>query len=265
MKIISFLKFKISVIFRYIIENRNTRLLKKNKDLWIELNNYLEKSKSTGCNISDYWEMYNYVRKHKPAEILECGTGVSTVVMAYALIENEKEGYKGRITSMESIDKYLVMAKNLLPKHMNKYVDFVLSPVIEDTYALYRGMRYEKIPMDRNYDFVYVDGPSYYCPKDGSVTFDYDLLYIIKNSSTNVSAMIDKRVSSCYVFQKVLGKEIVKYNAIIHLGFVKPCNKYDLLNFNKNEPSSVFIKSFSNFFNTNLNFNLTEKYYKKID
>jgi len=250
------LKFKFFVILRYFIEKKNTKLLRNNKGLWDELNNYLNKSKSTGCNISDYWEIYKYVRKNKPKEILECGTGVSTVVMAYALIENEKEGFHGRITSMESINKYLLMAKKLLPINMNKYVEFVLSPVVEDNYALFRGMRYEKIPKDRNYDFVYVDGPSYFCPKDGSVTFDYDLLHVIKHSNTKVSAIVDKRVSSCYVFQKVLGKEKVKYNAISHLGFIGPCNKFDLLNFDKITPSSVFSSSFKLFNNSVLDFKL---------
>tara|TARA_Y100000991_G_scaffold210160_1_gene191154 strand:- start:274 stop:1071 length:798 start_codon:yes stop_codon:yes gene_type:complete len=262
MKLLLYLKNKTFIIFRYFIENRNTQLLKNNKGLWTELNNYLLKSKSTGCNISDYWEIYNYVRKNKPKEILECGTGVSTVVMAYALIENEREGFKGRITSMESINEYLLMAKKLLPENMTKYVDFVLSLVIQDNYLFYRGMRYEKIPDDRNYDFVYVDGPSYFCPIDGSVTFDFDLIHVLKNSNINISAIVDKRVTSCYVYQKILGIKKVKYNAITHLGFIGPCNKFDLLNFNKNEPSSVFVKSYSNFFNTKLNFNLTDKYFK---
>ena len=262
MNVISFFKSKIFIVFRYFIERKNTYLFKQNKALWHELDSYLKKSKSTGCNISDYLEIYRYVRKNKPLEILECGTGASTVVMAYALIENEKEGFKGRITSMESINEYLLMAKNLLPEHMSKYVDFVLSPVIEDSYALFRGMRYEKIPMDRNYDFIYVDGPSYICPKDGSITFDFDLIHVLKYSNINVSAIVDKRVTSCYVFQKVLGTDKVKYNAITHLGFIGPCNKFDLLNFNNDEPSSVFVKSFSNFFNTKLNFNLKNKLFK---
>jgi len=256
MHILKILKFKIFVIFRYFIERKNTYLLKQNKGLWNELNNYLKRSKSTGCNVSDYWEIYNHVRKNKPTEILECGTGVSTVIMAYALIENEKEGHKGRITSMESINEYLVMARNLLPKHMNKYVEFILSPVVEDTYSLFRGMRYENIPMDRNYNFVYVDGPSYHCPKDGSVTFDYDFLYVLKNSKHKLSAIIDKRVSSCYVFQKVLGKHKVRYNAITHIGFVKPCNRSDLLDFDKVTPSSVFYSSFNLFANSVLDFKL---------
>ena len=257
MNILTILKSKIFIILRYFIELRSTYLLKRNKELWNELNSYLKNSKSTGCNISDYWEIYKHVRKNKPTEILECGTGVSTVVMAHALIENEKEGYnKGRITSMESVNEYLIMARELLPQHMNKYVDFVLSPVVEDNYSIFRGMRYEKIPLDRNYNFVYVDGPSYFCPKDGSVTFDYDFLNVVKNSDVKVSAIIDKRVSSCYVFQKVLGKHKVKYNAVTHLGFVKPSNKNDLLDFDRVTPSLVFNSSFNLFKNSILDFKL---------
>tara|TARA_B100001248_G_scaffold262164_1_gene256487 strand:+ start:2208 stop:3002 length:795 start_codon:yes stop_codon:yes gene_type:complete len=261
MYFINYLKSKLFIVLRYLIERINIRKLKKNKLLWSELNEYIRVSESTGCNISDYWEIYNFVRTNKPKEILECGTGVSTIVMAFALSENEKEGFKGRITSMESVKKYLNIAKRLLPVHYKKYVNFVLSSVIEDKYSIFRGMRYKNIPMDRDYDFVYVDGPSYFCPVDGSVTFDYDLIHIIKNSDSDVSAIIDKRVSSCYVFQKLLGTKIVKYNAITHLGFVKSCNRYDLLDFNKKEPSSVFNRSFS-FFNSKLNYSLDQKKFK---
>ena len=126
MKFIRKIKSKVFILFRFIIEKRNSNRLKRNKFLWSELESYLKKTKSTGCNISDYWELYNHVRKYKPKEVLECGTGVSTIVIATALIENEKEGFSGRITSMESINKYLKMAKDILPTHFVKYVDFVL-------------------------------------------------------------------------------------------------------------------------------------------
>ena len=145
--------------------------LKKNKGLWLELTQYLVQSQSTGCSYTDYWKLYSFVRKNKPKEILECGTGVSTVVMAYALIENEQDGNgKGRVTSMESSSQYYDMQMSLIPQHIRPYVELILSDVIEDSFSLFRGVRYEKVPLDRKYDFVYVDDPSYEAPSDNTIT-----------------------------------------------------------------------------------------------
>jgi hypothetical protein len=244
----------------YLLNNARRQLdkkylyqIRKNDGLWKELSSYLTKSEFTGCSYSDYWEIYSFVRNKKPKEILECGTGVSTVVMTYALMENEKEGYRGRITSMESVEKYYEMARKLLPAHMTSYADLICSPVVEDYYSLFRGVRYRDVPIDRNYDFVYVDGPSYVAPSDGTITFDFDYLHIVKNSPNSVCAIIDKRVSTCYVFQKIFGLEKVRYNAFRHLGFAGPCSKKDIKHFDTTTPSSAFDESFRVFGNTKLN------------
>ncbi len=238
------IKSKLLKITISVAEKKIVNQIKKNNGLWKELNDYLKKSNSTGCTYSDYWEIYSFVRNKKPKEILECGTGVSTIVMAYALLENEKEGYKGRITSMESIEKYYEMARELLPDHFITYVDLIYSPVVEDYYSLFRGVRYRDVPMDRKYDFVFVDGPSYVAPSDGTFTFNYDYLHIVKNSDHPVSAIVDKRVSTCHVHQKIFGLKKVNYNAFKHLGFIGPCSKHSIKHFNTTTPSLAFNNSF---------------------
>ena len=255
-------KSRLVNIVRDKVEKNNLKNMRKNNELWKVLNDYMAKSKSTGCQYSDYWELYSFVRKNKPKEILECGTGVSTIVMAYALLENEKEGYNGRITSVESVKEYYEMAKEILPVHIAPYVDLICSPLIEDYYALFRGVRYKDVPLDRTYDFVYVDGPSYTAPSDGTIAFDFDYLHIVKNSDKPVYAIIDKRVSTCYVFQKIFGLEKVKYNALIHLGFAGPCSKEDIKHFVQKFPSSAFGKSFKPFGKTELNLKLNDLLFK---
>ncbi|MBI2047577.1 MAG: hypothetical protein HYT27_00400 [Parcubacteria group bacterium] len=74
---------------RQYLEVLARKKLKKNVGLWNVLQKYIKNTSSTGCSYSDYWVLYNYIKKHKPAEVLECGTGVSTIVMAYAMSENE--------------------------------------------------------------------------------------------------------------------------------------------------------------------------------
>ena len=231
---------------RRLLEIKAKRYLKKDNELWRQLTDYLHKSSSTGCNYSDYAALYKHVLEHKPKEILECGTGVSTIIMAQAL---KKVGGRGRITSLESIEKYFELAQSLLPKDLSNYVEIKFSSVIEDSFSLFRGCRYRDIPMDRKYDFIYVDGPSYVAPSDDTVTFDFDFLYIVQHSNHPVYAIIDKRVSSCYVFQKVFGKNKVKYDSFRHLGFAGPCTKNDIKHFSK-IPSEAFTDSFSLFGNS---------------
>lgn len=72
--------------------------LKHRPDLWRQFTQYTEQTGSTGCNMTDYYVLYKQIRNIKPVEILECGTGVSTLVIAHTLTENEKEtGKYGRV------------------------------------------------------------------------------------------------------------------------------------------------------------------------
>lgn len=186
------------------------------RDLWAALQAYLKESKSTGCNMSDYWVLYRTIRRARPLEILECGTGVSTLVIAHALKENEKEtGKAGRVTSMDEYEEWLEMSRRLLPEAYRPYVDFCLSGTKEESFSLFRGMAYAQVP-DRAYDFVFVDGPKYIAP-DGQPTFDFDFLNIVRRSEKPVGCLIDKRVSTCFVLQQLLGDKFA-YDPVLHLG-----------------------------------------------
>lgn len=55
------------------------------------------------------------------------------MVMAYALMENDKEGFLGKITAMEEMQEYLDMSIELLPDFLKKYVEYQLSPRVDDT------------------------------------------------------------------------------------------------------------------------------------
>lgn len=219
---------RLEILLRKAMQIRSRAKLQKNTLLWDELQKYLQKTKSTGCGYIDYATLYEMVRLTKPVEVLECGTGVSTLVIAHALMENEKEtGVAGRVTSMEEYANWLDMSRDLLPSQYDKYVEFVLSGTVEDRYSLFRGVRYEFIP-ERNYDFVFVDGPKYQSPLDGGATFDFDYLHVLKNSEIPVRCLIDKRLSTVFVLQQVLGCVKVRYSTVAGLGYVEPCTKTDL-------------------------------------
>lgn len=237
---------------RRILERWAEWNIKKRRVLWSNLQEYLSKSKSTGCGYIDYWYLYKYVIDKKPVEILECGTGVTTLIMATALSDLEAEGFKaGRVTSMDSQEKYLDMSRELLPESLQKYVDFKCSDLMQDFFSIYRGIRYKDIP-NRDYDFVFIDGPDYKSPSDGTLTFDFDFLYLLQNTIHPIAGMVDKRLSTCYVLQQLLGTDRVRYDAVAHLGFIKPSTKENLISIDPVTPSLTFANSYRAFSQTKL-------------
>lgn len=224
------LRKKILAGKRQQAEDQARKEVTSNTVLWDTLQKYLEKTKSTGCSFLDYKVLYDYVRQNKPAEILECGTGVSTIVMATALMENVKDGVNGRITSIEDQEKYFAIAQQLLPEHLAPYIDLCLCPRKEYYISFYRGVGYDGLP-ERPYDFVFIDGPDFDAPSDGHITFDFDYLNVLKASDKPVTAILDERLSTAYILQKILGVDTVCYNPITQLSTIGPCTKDDILLF----------------------------------
>jgi hypothetical protein len=243
-------KYVIKILQRVINRIAVTNL-RKNLQLWQELTTYQKKTKSTGCSNSDYWELYKAIRIRKPKEVLECGPGVSTLIMSYALMENEKEGFPGRITAMEQSEVYFKMSMELIPKYLLPFVEFKLSPCIEDYFSLFRGIRYRDVP-DRHYDFIFVDGPELHAPSDGALTFDFDYIHIVKNSDLPVYGIVDYRLSTSYVFQIAFGMDKVKFDGIRELAFVGPCTKDDLVQLELESLTTTLLKNVKLFGNTQL-------------
>ena len=232
------------------------KLLRSNTGLWAVLSEYCGNSGSTGVSSSDYWALYSWVRKNKPKEVLECGTGVTTVVLAYALMENERDdGVKGRLTTMEEHAKWQQQAKELLPAKLTKYVDFRVSTRVEDYYSIFRGVRYANVP-DRKYDFVFIDGPNSTSPSDGMKTFDIDYIKIVERSHTPVWGVVDNRLNSSYIFQKVLGVKKARYDVAQRLCWLGPCARNDL---RVSESKSGFSESFRAFGTVRLNLIMQRK------
>lgn len=253
-KVISILRTRILIERRRLLEFYARRFLHSKRVLWAELQEYLKKTESTGCSYTDYWYLYRNIRQYKPKQVLECGTGVSTLVIAFALLENEADGHKlGFITSMEEHEQWLQMAQSLLPEKYTDLVELKLSGVCEDSFSLFRGVRYADIP-ERQYDFVFVDGPKYRSPIDGEVTFDFDLIHVLRNSEIPVRGLVDKRVSTCFVLQQVLGMKNVVYSPVSHMGFIGECSKDDLCGIDKKTPSSSFSGSYRALLKTKLSF-----------
>jgi hypothetical protein len=217
----------------------------------------LAQTRSTGCSYGDYWRLYRHVRRHQPVEVLELGGGVSTVVLAVALRDNEAEGRtKGRLTSMEEVADWHKEVVRIFPDQYRSYVDFVLSPTIMDGFSVFRGVRYRDVP-ERPYSFVFVDGPAYDATDGSGKTCCFDLIHLLRRSDVPVAAMVDTRVSTVYVLQQILGRERVRYCPIRTTGFVEPSTGRDLVTTGE-PPSAVFAESYRPFGRTRLEFRKPE-------
>lgn len=191
------------------------------------LADYIKQTGSTGCSYIDYWTLYRLVRERKPKEVLELGTGVTTIVLGYAVMENTSEGFPGRVTSVEEHEQYYQSAVDILPSLLDNVVEIVHCHKQECTTLIYRGVCYEGLP-DRPYDFVFVDGPTTTSPSGGEHLFDMDFIRIVAKSDRAVFGVVDCRKSSVYVFQQVFGKRRVRFDRLRSTGFVGPVSRKDI-------------------------------------
>ncbi|NQT15903.1 MAG: class I SAM-dependent methyltransferase, partial [Planctomycetes bacterium] len=162
------------------------------------------------------------------AEILECGTGVSTVVMAAALRDNEREdGKPGRITSMEDGADWFEHAKEIFPRELEPYVDIVFSPQTQYRERFFCGVGYQSIPR-RRYQLAFIDGPDDRLSPADAPTVDLDYIRLLRMSADPVLGVIDGRLATCLVYQSLLGLDKVRFEPALGLTFVGPCSRKDL-------------------------------------
>jgi len=210
-----------------------------------ELSSYLSKTKSTGCNNTDYCTLYKNIYDNKFKEIYEAGTGVSTLVMAYALYMVYKEtGVKGRLTSMEEHKEYLDISKKLLPDYLQEYVDFILSDRVFDYWRWVGGYRYKDIPV-RNYDFGWFDGPSTSMEDKTKIgtTANFDAVYLCIDRKLTIWGFVDGRVYTVYVLKELFFNKIKYYidskDKKCRLGIIEGIEYKDLHKYSKKIVNNV--------------------------
>lgn len=177
-------------------------------------------SPSTGANFSDYWLLYSHIRKTKPREVLEFGPGITTLVIAQALSENGC----GRVTAMEDLEEYRNALDKIIPDRLRPYIDLRLSPARTVHWGPVRGKAYGEIP-ERDYEFVWIDGPNYDLERE----FDADILEIVERSEKPITAFVDGRKTSCFLYRVIFGKHF-KYDYIRRVGFLR-ASKHDMKSF----------------------------------
>ena len=187
------------------------RLFRALPGIEAEIAAYARASNTTGTKYPTLWRAVRLILAHRPAAILEAGTGLSTIVLAAAVkqLAARVPGYAGRIVSMESVDVWYETARRNLPAKYADVVQIVLGPRVKYEFLFFRGYRHSNIPA-LDYDFVFLDGPSYEDENGGS--FCADVFHVVETSSAPVvRGVVDTRVSSVFVLQQVFGRRAIRY------------------------------------------------------
>lgn len=174
---------------------------------------------------SDALFLLGALGRARPMRVLECGAGISTLIIAYALDKLHDEF--GHLSEFVSFDESAQYIANLvlpgLPANLWHRVTLMRRPIeywritnrLSGASAF--GIKYEDHPRLTTFDFVYVDGPQV---RQGSyenlvktnrgtvpdgVTdkpFDCDALWYA--SQSDITAIIDQRLGTKWAFQKLL-------------------------------------------------------------
>ena len=83
----------------------------------------IKESKSTGISYTDIWSLYSNIRLLKPKCILECGPGVSTYIIGFAMHENYLENeIETEMNCLEDIEFYFNDVKFVYPDFKIKLI-----------------------------------------------------------------------------------------------------------------------------------------------
>lgn len=205
---ITFLYWKLHALYSRFCQARLYYKLSGIKEIIAE---YSNETQSTGTKFPTLFHAVAQIQRYKPRYILEAGTGTSTIVLAETVLQLQAKdpSYRCEIISMESISKWHEMASKLLPQRYSKIVDIRLGEREQFQYSMFRGYCHSNIPK-LDYDFVFVDGPSYGDEFGSSSCLDALKVRLISNA-TLIRGVIDTRVSTVMVLQSIFGVKAVQY------------------------------------------------------
>ena len=216
---------------RYLRENYHKKSKKRIQlnypDLYKIINETLLKFELEDYHAQTFWsDAYFILNKYlnlKPNETLELGSGISTLVLAYAAkCMHQKDGIVRKVTSLDENFEYLSTLDTLIPEDFKKFVKLIYSKPKIEVFDEMLGITYEKVPYQK-FDMIYIDGPQFrpsayqdskfyqdesHLQNLSSKPFDADLLKIIHLQERNLEVIIDQRISTVWQLHKFLIKII---------------------------------------------------------
>lgn len=113
---------------------------------------------------ADLWYLYRVVRRLKPRVVVEFGSGCSTLVMAWAMLDTYyadpmAAADPGILYSVETDRRWLDVTQDMLPPAMQRVVSLKHSEIeIIEMPGGEKAWRHSTKPM-ASMDFLYLDGP----------------------------------------------------------------------------------------------------------
>jgi hypothetical protein len=150
-------------------------------------------SEAFGPEYADLWFLYWNVRQRKPQIILEFGSGISTVCLAQALVDNGS----GLLYSVDDEERWGMSTAVCIPAHLKPVCDVRYSPVNEVPFPGTRcGVKFRDLPKVIP-NFAYLDGPAANGPGRPAI----DLLDMEDCFPTGFFLVIDQRDANTEVLR----------------------------------------------------------------
>lgn len=105
-------------------------------------------------------DLTHIIDKYQPTSVLELGTGTTTAVFAHML--SPVQGAPA-VLSLEESEHWQSIARRIIPDQESRAIEFRLLPRVLEKWGEQLVARYD-FTYDREYDLVYVDGPSNQIP-----------------------------------------------------------------------------------------------------
>ena len=107
----------------------------------------------------DLKNIFELITSRKPKCVLELGSGFSTISIALALKENEKNGFFGQLYSVDAEKFWLKNTEDKFPPELKKYVTFHYSSCSVSTFNGQLVSHFNNLP-NISPNFIYLDGPN---------------------------------------------------------------------------------------------------------
>ena len=168
--------------------------------------------------LADIVRLSYLVSKQPVGDILEFGSGVSTLLLAFCCKKNEIEyGYHGTVHCLEADATWQNLVETELERHgLSKYVEFHLSVPEMTVYDTTPVMSFDKLP-NICPNFIYVDGPrgnqavGTFKGIGGSACIScLDVLYFETTFPAHTKIVVDGKLSFVKFYEKNLKRNYRK-------------------------------------------------------
>ena len=152
----------------------------------------------------DLWYLYEYIRTAQPREILELGSGFSTVVMGAALLHNGA----GRLHAIEAAEEWAESTQAALPDAVRPSCRVKYSRSTDCVIADFQSRYFTDVPAAAP-DMIYIDGAP-----EGALWLGAETVGMMEQSlEPGTCIFIDSRINAVLFFLKKIARRNYRIEA----------------------------------------------------